>query len=295
MTTDDHDDLKLLRAANPLRAADAVADAEPAPALLERLLATPREAVKPPRPSRRRAGFVALAAVVAGLALAGVLTSLPEGSPTVVDRAYAAVTKPTLYHVVTRVTTDAPAFIRRKFDIPRGELMMEAWYDLKQPAYHYVHYELRRGRRIVLMEAAGDPAKETLRFSGSAPGRAPDVMTGKPRDVERFDPTAQFKAAYRSKNIRQNGVVTIAGRRAHRLVVEHDASPATDPGFVLRSGSVVMLFDAQTFAPIEQDSRDVIEINGRRGTIRGHIRYTTFETLPRTPENLANLKLTKQR
>ncbi|HEV2061088.1 MAG TPA: hypothetical protein VGR11_17180 [Solirubrobacteraceae bacterium] len=293
MTRNNLDDLKLLGAANPVRAEDAVADAEPARTLLERVLATPREAVEPPRRSRRRAGLVALGAAVVGLILAVVVASLGNGSASVVDRAYAAVSKPTLYHVVTRMTTDAPAFIERELDLPRGVEVMESWYDLKRPAYHYVAYELRDGRRIFGMEAAGDPTRETLRMPrGSVPGRAPDVLTGKPREVERFDPTAEFKAAYRSDNVRQQGIVTVAGRRAYRLVIEHDVGPVSDPQFIARSSSSVMLFDAQTLAPIEWVGRVVFEINGRRGTFRGRLRYTTFETLPRTPENLAKLKMT---
>ena len=294
MTRDNLDDLELLRAANPVRAEDAVADAEPAPALLERVLATPREAVEPTRRGRRRTGVVALAAAVVALSLAVVVTSLPDGSPSVVDRAYAAVSQPTLYHVVMRVRSEAPAFIERELDLPRGEVVTESWYDLKRPAYHYVNYELRDGRRILRMEAAADPTKATLHMPGSGPGGAQNVMSGKPREVERFDPTAQFKAAYRSGNIRQEGVVTVAGRRAYRLVMEHDAGPATDPQGVVRSSSGVMLFDAQTFAPIEEVTHAVFEINSRRGTLHGRVRYTTFETLPRTAENLAKLKMTNQ-
>lgn len=195
------DDLRLLSAANPVRAEDEVADSQPARALLERVLATSAEAVVPPPRSRRRTRFIALAAVVAGLTLAVVPTRLPESSPSVVDRAYAAVSKPTLYHVVTRATRHAPAFIERELDLPRGVAMMESWYDLERPAYHYVNYELRDGRRRLLIEAAGDPTKETLRMPGLVPGGAQDVMREKPREVERFDPTAQFKAAYRSGNI----------------------------------------------------------------------------------------------
>lgn len=292
MTRDNLDDLKLLRTANPVRAEDAVADAEPARALLERVLATPREAVEPPRRTRGRVGLVALGAAVVGLILAVVVTSLGSGSPSVVDRAYAAVSKPTLYHVVTRATSDAPAFIERELDLPRGEVVTESWYDLKRPAYHYVNYELRDGRRILLMEAAGDPTKETLRMPGPAPGIGPDVMSGTPREVERFDPTAQFKAAYRSGSIRHEGIVTVAGRRAHQLVMEHDVGPTTDARFVVRSSSGVMLFDAQTLAPIEEVTRAVFQINGRRGTLHGRVRYSTFETLPRTAENLAKLKPT---
>lgn len=55
----------------------------------------------------------------------------------------------------------------------------------------------------------------------------------------------------------------------------------TDSKVLVRSASIVMLFDAQTLVPIEEVSHAVMEINGRRGTLRGRIRYTTFETRSR--------------
>lgn len=130
MSTDKLDDLELLSAADPVRAEDAVAEGEAARALLGRVLATPAEAVEPPHRSRRRTGLVALAAAVVGLTVAVVLTSLPDGSPSIADRAYAAVSKATLYHVVVRSTIDAPAFLQRELDLPRGVEVMESWYDL---------------------------------------------------------------------------------------------------------------------------------------------------------------------
>lgn len=133
MTTDQLDDLELLSAANPVRAEDAVAEAEAARALFERVLATPAEAVEPPHRSRRRTGFVALAAAVVGLTVAVVLTSLPDGSPSIADRAYAAVSKPTLYHVVVRSTIDAPAFFQRELDLPRGVEVMPLLRDRPCP------------------------------------------------------------------------------------------------------------------------------------------------------------------
>jgi hypothetical protein len=109
MTSAKLDDLALLRTANPVRAEDAVAESERAEVLLERLLATPAEVVDPPRRSRRRSRSVALAGAAAALILAVVLIRLPEGAPSVVDRANAAVSKPRLYHVVWR----APSTPRR--------------------------------------------------------------------------------------------------------------------------------------------------------------------------------------
>jgi len=115
-----------------------------------------------------------------------------------------------------------------------------------------------------------------------------------PPEVTRFDPTAQFKEAYREGSIREKGTVTVAGRRARRLVIEHDPQTVVDLKLVVRSSRTIALFDAQTTEPIEFIDESVIEADGQRGTVVLHTRYATFEKLPRTPENLAKLRMSKK-
>ena len=109
-----------------------------------------------------------------------------------------------------------------------------------------------------------------------------------------IDPTAQFKEAYREGSIREKGTVTVAGRRARRLVIEHDPQTVVDLKLVVRSSRTIALFDAQTTEPIEFIDESVIEADGQRGTVVLHTRYATFEKLPRTPENLAKLRMSKK-
>jgi hypothetical protein len=129
---------------------------------------------------------------------------------------------------------------------------------------------------------------------GAGSGGVTDGDTGTAPAVERFDPTAQFKAAYRAGTVREEGTVTVGGRRAYRLVVEHGPVSVSEPEMVLRSERMIMLFDAQTLEPIEEVNRIVIEIDGRRGIVQHRIRYTTFQVLPRTAENLSKLKMLKR-
>jgi ferric-dicitrate binding protein FerR (iron transport regulator) len=109
MTSAKLDDLALLRTANPVRAEDAVAESERGRGAARAAARHAAEVVDPPRRSRRRSRSVALAGAAAALILAVVLIRLPEGAPSVVDRANAAVSKPRLYHVVWR----APSTPRR--------------------------------------------------------------------------------------------------------------------------------------------------------------------------------------
>jgi hypothetical protein len=214
-----------------------------------------------------------------------------DRGPSIVDRAYAAVSGDSLYHVVRQVEIDAPAHLTRgDLGLPRHDTVIESWYDLQRPAFREVLAELRDGRRARVRQAAGSPNGTTVREPGREPRPVERLPGVGPPDVESFDPTAEFKAAYRKGDIREEDVVTVGGRRAHRLVIETGSRPG-DPAFRVLSSRAIALFDARTMFPIAWTDEQVIETNGRRDTVVVRVRYTTFETLPRTPENLAKLRL----
>jgi hypothetical protein len=288
-----HSDLlDRVAAANPVPSDTALQPGErqEADALLTRLLNAPEEPTAVPhraRPHRARRSLV-LAGAVACLIVALLATSVLDRGPSFEDRAYAAVSQPSLYHVVTRTTSTVPAPLRADAVFPDHELVTESWYDLGRRAYHEAHYELRDGQRVLLREAVGGPAGTKARFfdEGAAPVQTSDAAAP---DLARVDPTEQFKAAYRNDEIREDGIVTAGGHRARRLVIEHAPQPALDPQFSIRSSRTVVLVDTETLAPIEFDIELVIDTPAGPQTVVMRTSYTTFEKLPRTPANLADL------
>ena len=97
------------------------------------------------------------------------------------------------------------------------------------------------------------------------------------------------------RRVRAAGRVTFDGRPAQRLVIDHAVSPVSDPDVAVRSSRTIALFDAKTLHPLEFVDESVIEAGGRRGRVVLHTRYATFETLPRTPENRAQLRMPRTR
>lgn len=287
------DVLDRVAAANPVptgttRSPDEDRDAD---ALLKRLLATAATDA-PARHSRQWTRSLVLAVAAAAVIIAVTVANALDRGPNVVERAYAAVSKPALYHVVRSTTIDAPRWLKLGDAVPARDLVMESWYSLDPPAYHEVYYKVRNGHRRVHLEWAGGPNGTTVADSGAH--KDFKWMEGQSVNAERFDPTAQFKAAYREGNVHEQGTVTADGRRAHRLVIEHARPPVNDPAFTVRSSHTIALFDAQTMHPIEFIDESDVESNGRRATVIMRTHYATFETLPRTPENLAKLQIPKQ-
>ena len=240
---------------------------------------------------RRRRAF-ALAAVAAALA-AGVLIAVAsvDGGPGVAERAYAAVTEPKLFHVVALSTVSAadPDQIERPAGVERTR--MESWYDTAgAPAYHSIQHRLGEGRRPRLLgEFAGDRRGSRARIPGLA---GPDVegVAGASQPAERYDPTAAFKEAHRQGKVLDDGEATLAGRRVRRLAIEDPAQPEVGGVRVTGSRSTYWV-DADTLYPVRYTTHAVFDSGKGRQRLSGRIDYTTFETLPRTPANLALLKL----
>ena len=284
--------LDRVAAANPVASGTELAPAErrAADALRERVPAIPPEA--PRRRPRRRHRLVLAGVAAAALILAAVVTSVLDRGPSVAERAYAAISGPSLYHVVSTTTVDAPAALRAS-GLESGEAATEVWYDLERPAYHALNYD---DEGDLIREEAGSPAGTTVREPGDRAARPVEQLPeGGPPDVERFDPTALFKAAYRAGDVREDGMVDVGGRRAHRLVVDRAAAPDMGPGLRVRSSRVTALFDAETMYPIEFVDQSELELDGRRSRVVWRVRYETFETLPRTAENVAKLRMPARR
>ena len=278
--------LERVSAANPVSLELDAEDRRAAERLCERVVSTPAGTARSRRAPRRRLTLAAAAGVL-GLALA-VLVLAGRG-PSVAERAYAAVSADQgVFHVVMRMSADVPPELDG-MPVPAGTRETEAWFDVEGASWHSVQYEIRDGRRVMVSEAASSPEGNAIRESAGEPPRVSEPIG--PQDVAPFDPMAEFKAAYRAGRVREEGETTVDGRRAHRLVVDHPAPAVRDPGFDVRSSRSVSLIDAETLHPIETVNESVVERNGRRGTLRTVTRFTTYEILGRTPENLALLEM----
>lgn len=265
--------------------------------LLERVIATAvQEESTPPRPVRRRGRrrvFVGVAAA-ASLAVALALVLSPA-QRSLADRAYAAVTAPDLFHVVSRSTSDVP-----DLNAPAGERRekstgeTESWYDTGEPAFHTViAFKGNREGRFA-REAAGDENGTVARIDGGpASGVAELDEDGRTREVfpKRFDPTAETKAFLREPGVREDGEVTIDGRRARRLVITRPDQPDAGASVAIVDTTATVLVDAKTLYPIEYREQSFFVRDGVRERFAMVIRYTTFEKLPRTAGNLRLLKM----
>lgn len=269
--------------------------------LFEHVMATAaQEDSLPPRPVRRRGRRRVFVGVAAAGALAVALALvLSPAQRSLADRAYAAVTAPDLFHVVARATSDvpdlnAPAGDRREKST--GET--ESWYDTGEPAFHTViAFKGDRDDRFA-REAAGDKNGTVARIDGGPASGVTELdEDGKTKEVfpKRFDPTAETKAFLRESGIREDGEVTIDGRRARRLVIDRADSPAAGPSLAVVDATATVLVDAETLYPIEYREQSFFVRDGVRERFAMVIRYTTFEKLPRTAENLRLLKMGARR
>ncbi|MGI8624715.1 MAG: hypothetical protein ACR2NB_14830 [Solirubrobacteraceae bacterium] len=246
-------------------------------ALLARILATSPVAEPGTATARTRPRLPRLAPALAAacaVALAAILLLGGRG-PGVAERAYAAVTSGTLYHLVALGKIDGQ---------PRS--VLDSYYDTVRPAFHNRQYGVRDGRRRLIAEFAGDErgTRSYVRgFSGVAVNRQ-----DRPRA---FDPLADFKRAYRSGRVRSEGTVTVDGRKAYKLVVDDGPRGRANSDDPVRLSRSTYIVDAKTYLPIEQRGEAVVALDGPPRRIRAVIRYAVAERLPRTQENLRNLEM----
>lgn len=263
-----------LQRANP-HAAEPLSPEERGRLVASIVASPPEEIATAPRVRRARPRLVPAVAFGLGLAvvLAAVLVLSGRG-PGVAERAYAAVTEGRLYHLVARATVTGERPLR-----------LESYYDTVAPAFHNRYLELRDGRWRLMAEYAGGPGGTRSYIEGS--GTVSFDPEERPRS---FDPLADFKRAYRSGRVRSQGEVTVDGRRAYRLVVDDTPPGAANAGNVVRYSRSTYLVDAETYLPIEQRGDSVIALDGAPERFRAVTRYEVAERLPRTRENLRNLR-----
>jgi hypothetical protein len=286
--------LTRLAAADPLAATGpATAEEErEAALLLDRVLALPYDEPAAPRRMRRVARRP-VAALALALALVVALVGLwPfDRTPGLGQRAYAAVTAPELFHVVARATSVMPDINAAPGTrSATSSTRWEAWYDNRRPAYHAVSEALRDGRRPRLeFESAGGSNGTTTRF-GADPS---SQVVAEDSDVfpERFDPAADAKRIMRAPGVRDGGAVTVDGRRARRLVLDRPDAPAAGPAPRVVDVTESLLVDADTLYPIAYREQGFFVRDGVRERYALVLRYTTFETLRRTPQTLRLLQM----
>jgi hypothetical protein len=250
------------------------------------------------RPRRRRRAALALAAVAACAAIVVGVTASGRDA-TFADQAYAAVTASGLFHVVEETSIDAPpvVFNNEPFEewLPTRT---EAWYDGSDHASHFVVFEQRGGQLVPAYETAWKDGKSFIRYGDGRISEVPQADDDSTAHDESKDPTrpteyyavSLFQDAYRKDKVRDDGEVTIDGRRLRRLVL--DVPPAQGaPGPQIGAAEQVMLFDPETLYPVQLTLTFPITIDGVEHPVKTTTHYRTFERIPETTENRAKLDL----
>jgi hypothetical protein len=246
MTTDET--FALLERENPVAEVDLP---EPDDELRRRILELPRS----PRRRRRRSTVLRLAAVVAAVTAlsVGVLSVLPGQETSAVARASAALDGSILHTVVATHTGSSSE-------------TTETWQQLSAP------YDSRELGRRELAQNNGYPElydSRTKTISVVVPGTKlppPGRPTSEPARLLRV-----MRSMLSSGEAREQGSITVAGRRAIRIVADNAS----------------LLVDAESYDPIEWT---IVSDDGVEQTSR----FRTYEVLPATDANLALLSLRAQ-
>jgi hypothetical protein len=220
-----------LRAADPARATPAAT--EPSwDAMARRILATPRRPRGPRRPRRRRVALV-LAPIAGAAALVAVaIAALIPGSapPSVLERAYSAVSENAIYHyLASSQELEGPQ--RRPIADTRST--REGWIDPTTGEIHEIYSGgdewATDGRRRTMYTAFNDSLQQFDEPS------AADTAAQAPGDVLRA-----LTRSFRAGSLRDEGSEVFEGRRVRRLV-------ATNP---TRTWRQTFLVDADSYLPV---------------------------------------------
>lgn len=263
MTPEKLDDLAVLRAANPVDAAEPLDDAERASAnaLLERIVAAP-----PERPARRvaryrprrlmlaGAGALGLAAILAVLVLPG-----GRGADAVAQAVAALSSREGVFHVVTQTTTSKPGRAGTR-------TWTETWAAADGSRSRSLIYDVapsgRRGRLVA--ERVGD----TTVISRSPRDRGPISDDGQLA----VRPRAYVLGLLRGGHVTRRTTVTVAGRPASRFEIERRfgrtiiQSPAGRTTAPASTSRYVLVVDARTHLPLSLRTSGVVPTDpGSRG------------------------------
>jgi hypothetical protein len=252
-----------------------------------------------PRRLRRRRLTLALAAVAACAAIAVGVTAAGRDA-SFVDRAYAAMTASGLFHVVEERSIEAAPVVFRNepFEETPRRSRMEAWYDRGDHSSHFIVFEERDGRFVPWNETAWKDGKSLIRNADGTTSEVPRLDDESTRHDESKDPTppteyyavSLFQDAYLNDKVRDDGEVTIDGRRLRRLML--DVPPVEGaPGLKIGPTEQVMLFDPDTLYPVRLTMTSSITIDRVEHPVKMTTHYRTFERLAETPENRAKLNL----
>ena len=143
------------------------------------------------------------------------------------------------------------------------------------------------GKQLVLDADGRVDELERLDDGSASPGER-----GAPVEPPEHYAVSLFEDAYRDDKVRDDGDVTVDGRRLRRLVL--DIPPARGaPGPVIGQAEQVMLFDPETRYPVQLTLSFSITIDDMEHPVRITTRFPTFERLAETAENRAKLTVTR--
>lgn len=281
-----------------LTAADPVtddADETEARQLLERIVAEDRDTPSP-APRRRRGWQRPILAVGAtAMAIVLAIALIPSDKDAgLADRAYAAVTAPKLFHIVTRAETLNP-----DLDRPPGErstrdvAVMETWFDGESKDVHLTARDPRTGK--LLYERVVTDGREQVRLEDGALSDVAEFGEDgelRPAENPRYDPVQQAKDMLQDEDAREAGETKFEGRTVKRLVIERAPQKGSDDGDLpaIEASRGELLVDPDTNLPLLLREKTAFVRDGVREPFEVELRFETFEQVDRTPANLAKLK-----